>query len=154
MDEGDEVRGRVDRCRRDHHAWVNGDASGDDMSPAGGVRAGRQMDCSFATLLRPCESPWSASCRPLTAWPVGKLLHVATGPGPMASSLCRDCRAGVERVARVGMAASNWAGNYEYRAERLHRPVTLEQVQEIVAAARHAAGARLAPLVQRGRRLD
>ena len=34
------------------------------------------------------------------------------------------------------MAASNWAGNYEYRAERVHRPATLEQVQEIVAAAR------------------
>jgi xylitol oxidase len=31
------------------------------------------------------------------------------------------------------VAASNWAGNYEYRA---HRPATLEQVQEIVAAAR------------------
>ncbi len=34
------------------------------------------------------------------------------------------------------MVESNWAGNYEYRARRLHRPVTLEQVQEIVAAAR------------------
>ena len=34
------------------------------------------------------------------------------------------------------MAASNWAGNYEYRAERVHRPATLEQVQEIVVAAR------------------
>ena len=30
----------------------------------------------------------------------------------------------------------NWAGNYEYRAERLHRPATLEQLQDIVAAAR------------------
>jgi alditol oxidase len=29
----------------------------------------------------------------------------------------------------------NWAGNYTYRAERLHRPSTLEQVREIVAAA-------------------
>ncbi len=27
----------------------------------------------------------------------------------------------------------NWAGNYTYRAEMLHRPSTLEQVQEIVA---------------------
>ena len=34
------------------------------------------------------------------------------------------------------MVESNWAGNYEYRAQRLHRPATLEQVQEIVAAAR------------------
>ena len=29
----------------------------------------------------------------------------------------------------------NWAGNYTYRAERLHLPSTLEQVREIVAAA-------------------
>jgi xylitol oxidase len=29
----------------------------------------------------------------------------------------------------------NWAGNYTYRAERLHRPSTLEQVREIAAAA-------------------
>ncbi|MGY1824729.1 FAD-binding protein, partial [Geodermatophilus sp. SYSU D00079] len=30
---------------------------------------------------------------------------------------------------------TNWAGNHTYRATRLHRPTTLEQVQEIVAAA-------------------
>ncbi len=30
---------------------------------------------------------------------------------------------------------SNWAGNYVYGAERLHRPTTVEQVQEIVAKA-------------------
>lgn len=29
----------------------------------------------------------------------------------------------------------NWAGNYEYGAERLHRPSTIEELQEIVAAA-------------------
>jgi alditol oxidase len=29
----------------------------------------------------------------------------------------------------------NWAGNYRYGAERLHRPSTLEEVREIVAAA-------------------
>ena len=29
----------------------------------------------------------------------------------------------------------NWAGNYAYRAERLHRPATVEQVQEIIAGA-------------------
>jgi alditol oxidase len=34
------------------------------------------------------------------------------------------------------VAASNWAGNYHYRAQRFHRPATVEQVQEIVAAAR------------------
>jgi xylitol oxidase len=32
-------------------------------------------------------------------------------------------------------AGKNWAGNYAYGAERLHRPTTLEQVQEIVATA-------------------
>ncbi len=30
----------------------------------------------------------------------------------------------------------NWAGNHRYRAERIHHPATLEQLQEIVAAAR------------------
>ncbi|MGY1616157.1 D-arabinono-1,4-lactone oxidase [Geodermatophilus sp. SYSU D00691] len=30
---------------------------------------------------------------------------------------------------------TTWAGNYAYRAERLHEPKTLEQVQELVAAA-------------------
>jgi xylitol oxidase len=29
---------------------------------------------------------------------------------------------------------SNWAGNYTYRAKKLHRPSTIEQVQEIVAS--------------------
>ena len=33
------------------------------------------------------------------------------------------------------MTETNWAGNYTYRAARLHRPSTLEAVQEIVAAA-------------------
>jgi xylitol oxidase len=34
------------------------------------------------------------------------------------------------------MEATNWAGNYAYRARTLHRPSTLEQVQQIVASAR------------------
>ena len=33
------------------------------------------------------------------------------------------------------MGETNWAGNYTYRATRLHHPSTLEQVQEIVASA-------------------
>src|SRR5215217_2761478 len=37
--------------------------------------------------------------------------------------------------ARLDAREHNWAGNYTYRAERLHRPSTLEQVREIVAAA-------------------
>lgn len=38
----------------------------------------------------------------------------------------------------------NWAGNYTYRAEKLHRPTTIEQVQEIVAnaASVHVLGSR------------
>jgi alditol oxidase len=35
---------------------------------------------------------------------------------------------------RIAVSERNWAGNYLYRAERLHRPTTLEQVREIVAA--------------------
>jgi xylitol oxidase len=33
------------------------------------------------------------------------------------------------------MAEVNWAGNYRYRAQRLHRPSTLEQVRALVVAA-------------------
>src|ERR671920_38682 len=29
----------------------------------------------------------------------------------------------------------NWAGNYEYRAQKLHRPSSIEQAQEIIASA-------------------
>lgn len=38
----------------------------------------------------------------------------------------------------------NWAGNYTYRAEKLHRPTRIEQVQEIVAnaASVHVLGSR------------
>src|SRR5437763_12612965 len=38
----------------------------------------------------------------------------------------------------------NWAGNYTYRAEKLHRPTTIEQVQQIVAnaASIHVLGSR------------
>src|SRR5579871_6451937 len=41
-------------------------------------------------------------------------------------------------------AERNWAGNYTYRAEKLHRPTTIEQVQEIVAnaASVHVLGSR------------
>ena len=43
--------------------------------------------------------------------------------------------AGVER---------NWGGNYTYGAEKLHRPSTVEEVQEIVAGASqvHVLGTR------------
>src|SRR3954451_6966816 len=35
----------------------------------------------------------------------------------------------------VGEAGGTWAGTYTYRAEKLHRPTSLPQLQEIVAAA-------------------
>jgi alditol oxidase len=34
-----------------------------------------------------------------------------------------------------GVTERNWAGNHSYRAERLHRPATVERLREIVAAA-------------------
>src|SRR5438876_8846074 len=42
------------------------------------------------------------------------------------------------------MMETNWAGNYQYRARKLHRPSTIEQVQEIVAGAGsvHVLGSR------------
>src|ERR1051326_9449 len=38
----------------------------------------------------------------------------------------------------------NWAGNYTFRAKKLHRPTTIEQVQEIIAnsASVHVLGSR------------
>ncbi len=33
------------------------------------------------------------------------------------------------------MDLTNWGGNYTYHATRLHRPETLEEVQQIVASA-------------------
>jgi xylitol oxidase len=38
-------------------------------------------------------------------------------------------------MIRSHSPGKNWAGNYEYRAQRLHRPATVEQLQEIVASA-------------------
>ena len=35
------------------------------------------------------------------------------------------------------LAERNWAGNYTYRAHELHRPTTLEELQEIVSTAPH-----------------
>ncbi|MDQ6741768.1 MAG: FAD-binding protein, partial [Candidatus Dormibacteraeota bacterium] len=47
-------------------------------------------------------------------------------------------------VGGPGSRETNWAGNYEYRARKLHRPSTVEQVQEIVARADsvHVLGSR------------
>ena len=35
----------------------------------------------------------------------------------------------------MSAAGTNWAGTYAYRAEVLHRPQTLEELQELVARA-------------------
>jgi alditol oxidase len=48
-----------------------------------------------------------------------------------------DGRAGVKCIAMTKdhSPGQNWAGNYTYRAEKLHRPSTIEQVREIIANA-------------------
>jgi xylitol oxidase len=40
-------------------------------------------------------------------------------------------------VEGANIHLENWAGNYTYRAEKLHRPSTVEQVREIVGRATH-----------------
>ena len=47
-------------------------------------------------------------------------------------------------MAEIDVPESNWAGTYRYRAQKLHRPRTLEQVQQIVARAAsvHVLGSR------------
>jgi xylitol oxidase len=49
-----------------------------------------------------------------------------------------------EDVGVTTGAGTNWAGSYTYRARALHRPATLEQLQEVVAGAAsvHAIGSR------------
>src|SRR5919107_1765404 len=48
-----------------------------------------------------------------------------------------DGRTGVKSIAMTKdhSPGKNWAGNYTYRAEKLHRPSTIEQVREIIANA-------------------
>jgi xylitol oxidase len=47
-------------------------------------------------------------------------------------------------MAETHASEKNWAGNYTYRAQKLHRPATIEQVQQIVAKAAsvHVLGSR------------
>jgi xylitol oxidase len=47
-------------------------------------------------------------------------------------------------VSEAAVPGTNWAGNYRYRASRLHRPTSLEQVQDVVAGASsvHVVGSR------------
>ena len=44
---------------------------------------------------------------------------------------------GSKTLIRGLSPGKNWAGNHTYRAQKLHRPSTIEQVQEIVANAPH-----------------
>lgn len=47
-------------------------------------------------------------------------------------------------MAEIPVPERNWAGTYRYRAQKLHRPRTIEQVQQIVtrAASVHVLGSR------------
>src|SRR5579875_1553682 len=47
-------------------------------------------------------------------------------------------------MAETYASERNWSGNYTYRAQKLHRPATIEQVQQIVAnaASVHVLGSR------------
>ncbi|HLI05320.1 MAG TPA: D-arabinono-1,4-lactone oxidase [Ktedonobacteraceae bacterium] len=47
-------------------------------------------------------------------------------------------------MAEIYTPERNWAGNYTYRAQKLHRPTTIEQLQQIVAGASsvHVLGSR------------
>ena len=48
----------------------------------------------------------------------------------------------IEPEARA--PGTNWAGNYRYRAARLHRPTSLDQLRDVVAASSgvHVLGSR------------
>src|SRR5450631_1794699 len=47
-------------------------------------------------------------------------------------------------MTKIQAPGKNWAGNYTYRAEKLHQPASIEQVQQIVAnsASVHVLGSR------------
>ena len=64
-------------------------------------------------------------------------LHVTNGGvNPVLTILALAWRTSEHLAAElVAVSEVNWAGNHRYRAERIHRPSTLEEVQEIVAAA-------------------
>src|SRR5579884_1732044 len=51
---------------------------------------------------------------------------------------------GRNAMAEMHTPERNWAGTHTYRAEKLHRPETIEQVQQIVANAAnvHVLGSR------------
>src|ERR687890_2585629 len=79
-------------------------------------------------------------------WP-GGIARIRYGLGGSRVSIqsCASCRRtdrDYEGKGRKSMAmiqdrppGKNWAGNYTYRAQKLHRPSTIEQVQEIIANA-------------------
>ncbi len=64
-------------------------------------------------------------------------MTVAERSNPRVSEKLRQSVGGRPRLAPVSSDPPelNWSGNYAYRADRVHRPRTVEQVQELVAAA-------------------
>ncbi len=58
----------------------------------------------------------------------------------------------VEPTGDGGAIGTNWAGNHTYRAARLVRPRTLDELREVVASLRGRAGHRLAALLLRPHR--
>src|SRR3712207_4127675 len=62
------------------------------------------------------------------------LLPSASWPG-CASSARRAGEGKSSVMVRDHSPGKNWAGNYTYRAEKLHWPSTIEQAQQIIASA-------------------
>src|SRR3954471_19738110 len=72
-------------------------------------------------------------------------LRSSSGPGRLMGSSSARVRAPPPwQDGPVGEAGGTWAGTYTYRAEQLHRPASLAELQEIVAAASkvHVLGSR------------
>src|ERR671910_1963578 len=57
----------------------------------------------------------------------------------LASYRRTDCDSEGRRKSKAMIqdrfSGRNWAGNYTYRAQKLHRPSTIEQLQQIIANA-------------------
>src|SRR3712207_3011589 len=65
--------------------------------------------------------------------PASSLVSRATLP--VAPSACRRGGGKSKGMNKGHSPGKNWAGNYTYRAQKLHRPSTIEQVQDIITNA-------------------
>src|SRR4051812_4027908 len=75
--------------------------------------------------------------RPASSCRQPRLPYTSPRAGSAISSpngVTRFCR-GIYVVCAPMTLGTNWAGSYAYRARELHRPATLEALQEIVAGA-------------------